>query len=52
MPINSGHFSLEVNEEHAADTRDQICRIMESAAELTVALKVQTGLGLNWDEAH
>ena len=32
--------------------RPAVIRIMESAAELAVPLRVDTGVGSNWDEAH
>jgi DNA polymerase I len=34
------------------DIRAGIIRIMESAAELAVPLRVDSGVGANWDEAH
>ncbi len=34
------------------EIRAQIIRIMESAAELAVPLRVDSGVGANWDEAH
>ncbi|HUO66101.1 MAG TPA: DNA polymerase I [Gammaproteobacteria bacterium] len=34
------------------ETRAGIIRIMESAAELAVPLRVDSGVGANWDEAH
>jgi DNA polymerase-1 len=43
---------LEVAERHAAELATAITRIMESAAELDVPLKVDSGIGSNWDEAH
>ena len=40
-------------EESAVDAvRGTVIELMESAAELSVALKVDAGLGRNWDEAH
>ena len=34
------------------ESRAQIIRIMESAADLAVPLRVDSGVGANWDEAH
>ena len=42
----------EVGEEVLADTTEQICGLMSSAAELSVPLVADTGQGANWDEAH
>ena len=43
---------LEVAEDAADDIAAKMARIMESAASLNVPLKVDWGLGSNWDEAH
>ncbi|HWN37766.1 MAG TPA: DNA polymerase, partial [Gammaproteobacteria bacterium] len=43
---------VEVPEERAKGVGDNIVRIMEGAAELRVPLRVDRGLGANWDEAH
>ena len=43
---------VEVPEERADDIGINIVRIMEGAAELRVPLRVDRGLGTNWDEAH
>jgi DNA polymerase-1 len=43
---------VETPEDAAAAIAAEICRIMEGAAELRVPLKVDRGLGANWDEAH
>jgi DNA polymerase-1 len=43
---------VEVPEDRAAEVGDNIVRIMEGAAELRVPLRVDRGLGANWDEAH
>ena len=43
---------LEVPEKRAAEIGAAVTRIMESAAELNVPLRVDQGLGSNWDEAH
>ena len=43
---------LEVAEGEAEEIAARITKLMESAAELKVPLKVDYGLGANWDEAH
>jgi DNA polymerase-1 len=43
---------LEVRGSEAKSTAQSVAAIMESAAELSVPLKVDTGVGRNWDEAH
>ena len=43
---------LEAAEDAAEDIAAEVARIMESAASLNVPLKVDWGLGSNWDEAH
>ena len=43
---------VEVPEERAIEVGDNIVRIMEAAAELRVPLRVDRGIGANWDEAH
>ena len=43
---------LEAAEDAAEDIAAEVARIMESAASLRVPLKVDRGLGSNWDEAH
>jgi DNA polymerase-1 len=43
---------VEVPEDRANDIGEGIVRIMEGAAELRVPLRVDRGLGANWDEAH
>ena len=43
---------VEVPEDRADTVGDNIVRIMEGAAELRVPLRVDRGLGANWDEAH
>ncbi|HEX7237505.1 MAG TPA: DNA polymerase I [Gammaproteobacteria bacterium] len=43
---------VEVPEERAADVGTRVARIMEGAAELRVPLRVDLGVGTNWDEAH
>ena len=43
---------FEVAENAVDDLRDTVIDLMENAAELSVALKVDAGVGKNWDEAH
>ena len=43
---------IEVPDDQAADVGAAVTRIMESAASLRVPLRVDQGLGANWDEAH
>jgi DNA polymerase-1 len=43
---------IEVPENRAAEIGEAVVRIMEGAAELRVPLRVDQGLGANWDEAH
>ena len=43
---------LEAAEGFAEDCAREVAKIMEGAAELDVLLKVEWGLGSNWDEAH
>jgi DNA polymerase-1 len=43
---------LEVESAAAADVAAAVAGIMEAAAQLAVPLKVDTGVGANWDEAH
>ena len=43
---------LEVPEDQAFEVSTELAQIMESAAELSVPLKVEAGIGFNWDEAH
>ncbi len=43
---------FEVIEPECAEIAREVQRIMESAASLTVPLKVDFGFGANWDEAH
>ena len=48
------HDELVVEAPHALvdEIRAGIIRIMESAADLAVPLRVDSGVGANWDEAH
>ena len=43
---------FEVEREHTDAIRDEVVKRMCAAAELSVPLKVDTGIGDNWDEAH
>jgi DNA polymerase-1 len=43
---------LEVAEKSVDKVRDKVVELMCGAAELGVALKVDTGIGANWDDAH
>jgi DNA polymerase I len=43
---------LEAAAGHVDRIRAQVVALMSSAAELSVPLKVDVGVGLNWDEAH
>jgi DNA polymerase-1 len=43
---------VEVPEDRAEHVGANVARIMEGAAELRVPLRVDRGLGANWDEAH
>ncbi len=43
---------FEVDENECDAVRDRIVGLMSRAAELSVTLKVDAGIGRNWDEAH
>ena len=43
---------LEVVEDRVAEVSERLCALMSSAAELSVPLLVEAGVGNNWDEAH
>ena len=43
---------FEVGESECREIAGQVTRIMEAAASLSVPLRVDFGLGDNWDEAH
>ncbi len=43
---------LEVAEDQVDQAREKLEEIMTSAADLNVPLVVETGIGINWDEAH
>jgi DNA polymerase-1 len=43
---------VEVPDDRVADVGAAVARIMEGAADLRVPLRVDRGVGANWDEAH
>ncbi|MEL7184929.1 MAG: DNA polymerase I [Pseudomonadota bacterium] len=43
---------FEVRSDEIDDVTSKVVELMSSAAELSVALKVEAGTGQNWDEAH
>ncbi|MGI9203855.1 MAG: DNA polymerase I [Woeseiaceae bacterium] len=43
---------LEVDEHSVDSVRDEVVGLMSSAADLSVPLKVDAGIGENWDQAH
>ena len=43
---------FEVDAGHVDEVCDHVVEIMSSAADLKVPLKVDAGVGANWDEAH
>ena len=43
---------FEVEEDKVDTVRDRVIDLMNGAAKLSVPLKVDVGVGLNWDEAH
>ena len=43
-------FEVEKNKVDAV--RDRVVELMSAAADLSVPLKVEAGVGSNWDEAH
>lgn len=43
---------FEVNDDEVDTVREQVIDLMNAAAELSVPLKVDAGVGKNWDEAH
>ncbi len=43
---------LEVHHDHADEVRDCVTELMCTAIDLRVPIKVATGIGQNWDEAH
>jgi DNA polymerase-1 len=43
---------FEVAKDAAESASEQICALMQNAAELAVPLLVEAGIGENWDQAH
>jgi DNA polymerase-1 len=43
---------LEVKEQDASKVEQEVSKIMQDAAKLSVPLEVESGLALNWGEAH
>ena len=43
---------FEVAEKHTDSARKQVRKLMTGAAELSIPLEVEAGVGNNWDEAH
>ncbi len=43
---------FEVAVKSVDPVREHVVALMSAAAELTVPLKVDVGVGRNWDEAH
>ena len=43
---------LEAPEKDAKSIADKVAALMTAAAQLEVILKVDTGIGHNWNEAH
>jgi DNA polymerase-1 len=43
---------LEVDEKSVESVREEVVKLMSAAADLSVPLKVDAGVGFNWDEAH
>ena len=43
---------FEVDKDKIDRVRDTVIEIMNGAATLSVPLKVDAGVGKNWDEAH
>ena len=43
---------LEVEASQADAVRSEVARLMDDAADLRVPLKVEAGIGANWDVAH
>ena len=44
--------AFEAHHPRVAELRAEVAAQMEAAAELSVPLKVDVGVGMNWDEAH
>ena len=43
---------FEVPEDRVGKITERVVDLMSGAADLSVTLKVDTGTGANWDEAH
>ena len=43
---------LEVPKKRIGEVTDNVTQLMADAARLKVPLRVDTGTGANWDEAH
>jgi DNA polymerase-1 len=43
---------FEVAEDSVDEVRAEVVALMSAAAELAVPLKVDAGVGTNWDQAH
>ena len=43
---------FEVRESYLENANIMIHKLMESSMELAIPLKVEVGVGNNWDEAH
>jgi len=43
---------FEVDNDKVDEVRDRVIELMNGAAELSLALQVDVGVGSNWDEAH
>ena len=43
---------LEVAASEAGPASEEVCRLMSGAAELSIPLLVEAGIGDNWDQAH
>ena len=43
---------FEVPEQKVASVKQQVCQLMEQAAQLDVPLLVEAGHGNNWQQAH
>jgi DNA polymerase-1 len=43
---------FEVEKDAVNTVRDKVVTLMEDAADLDVPLRVDAGVGKNWDEAH
>ena len=50
--LQAGDRVLEVNEDHLERVRDLTESIMTKVASLEVDLKVDIGIGENWEQAH